>query len=265
MEPSASPAPEEKPLVETKKIGAPRIVLAILVAIIVILAGALAFVEFYHPAIPPTPTGILSVQSTSPTAQQGSVLRFTLSNLSSNAHAVVHMGDGQIENTTTPTFTHKYDLPGAYLVYAEEFGNANGTAFANTANALISVTVVPSIPFQLSQYLSVPQIYFNKSLSGNTNAPIFSAGTQASLFGAYGEASQLRDTKESFWNKTLNQYNNITDIVSLDHYTWDFGNGKATDVQPDRTLCSLPRTRSIRRTATPGCTRSYSPSGPRRR
>ncbi|TMA02401.1 MAG: ABC transporter substrate-binding protein [Methanobacteriota archaeon] len=233
MEPSASPAPEEKPLVETKKIGAPRIVLATLVAIIVILAGALAFVEFYHPAIPPTPTGILSVQSTSPTAQQGSVLRFTLSNLSSNAHAVVHMGDGQIENTTTPTFTHKYDLPGAYLVYAEEFGNANGTAFANTANALISVTVVPSIPFQLSQYLSVPQIYFNKSLSGNTNAPIFAAGTQASLFGAYGEASQLRDTKESFWNKTLNQYNNITDIVSLDHYTWDFGNGKATDVQPD--------------------------------
>src|SRR5437667_583431 len=233
MEPSASPAPEEKPLVETKKIGAPRIVLATLVAIIVILAGALAFVEFYHPAIPPTPTGILSVQSTSPTAQQGSVLRFTLSNLSSNAHAVVHMGDGQIENTTTPTFTHKYDLPGAYLVYAEEFGNANGTAFANTANALISLTVSPSIPFQLSQYLSVPQIYFNKSLSGNTNAPIFAAGTQASLFGAYGEASQLRDTKESFWNKTLNQYNNITDIVSLDHYTWDFGNGKATDVQPD--------------------------------
>src|SRR5439155_3964452 len=129
------------PLVETKKMGAPRIVLANLVAIIVILTGAHAFVEFYHPALPPTPTGILSVQSTSPTVQQGSVLRFPLSNLSSNAHAVVHIGDGQIENTSTPAFTHKYDLPGTYLVYAEEFGNANGTAFANTANALISVTV----------------------------------------------------------------------------------------------------------------------------
>src|SRR5437667_12796761 len=101
MEPSASPAPEEKPLVETKKIGAPRIVLAILVAIIVILAGALAFVEFYHPAIPPSTTGILSVQSTSPTAQQGSDLRFTLSNLSANTHAVVPMRESQTENTTT--------------------------------------------------------------------------------------------------------------------------------------------------------------------
>src|SRR5256885_288166 len=247
MEPSASPVPEEKPLVETKKIGTPRIVLAILVAIIVILAGALAFVELYHPATPPAPRGILSVQSTSPTAQQGSILRFTLSNLSSDAHAVVHMGDGQIENTTTPAFTHKYDLPGTYLVYAEEFGNANGSAFANTANALISVTVVPSIPFQLSQYLSVPQIYFNKSLSGNTNAPIFAAGTQVSLFGAYGEASQLRDTKKTFWNVTLNQYNNITDIVSLDHYTWDFGNGKTTDVLPDPDTL-LPATNPINQT-----------------
>src|SRR5438874_13824493 len=97
MEPSASPAPEEKPLVETKKIGAPRIVLATLVAIIVILAGALAFVEFYHPAIPPTPTGILSVQSTSHMAQQGSVLRFTLCNSSINAHAAVHIAADQIQ------------------------------------------------------------------------------------------------------------------------------------------------------------------------
>src|SRR5206468_4853158 len=99
MEPSASPAPEEKPLVETKKIGAPRIVLAILVAIIVILAGALAFVEFYHPAIPPTPTGILSVQSTSPPAHQETVLGLTLSNLSLNPHPVFNMAEGQTENT----------------------------------------------------------------------------------------------------------------------------------------------------------------------
>src|SRR5436309_13581185 len=108
------------------------------------------------------------------------------------------MADGQIENTTTPTFTDKYDLPGAYLVYAEGFGNANGTTFANTANALISVTVVPSIPFQLSQYLSVPQIYFNKSLSGNTNAPIFAAVPQTAPLGPYGEVSRRRGTKEGF-------------------------------------------------------------------
>src|SRR5438034_10397282 len=95
------------------------------------------------------------------------------------------MGDGQIENTTTPTFTHKYDLPGAYLVYAEEFGNANGSAFANTANALISVTVVPSIPFQLSQYSSGPQIYFHKSLPGNPNAPIFPAVAPPAHYGPF--------------------------------------------------------------------------------
>src|SRR5438132_11745855 len=109
MEPSASPAPEEKPLVETKKIGAPRIVLATLDAIIVILAGALAFVEFYHPAIPPTPPGILSVQSTAPTAQQVSVLPFTPSNVGSNAHAVGHTSGVQSENTTAHPFALKHN------------------------------------------------------------------------------------------------------------------------------------------------------------
>lgn len=233
MESSGSSVPEAQPLVETKKGGVPRALLAILVAIIIVLAAALAYVSLRAgPApAPPAPPGTLSVQSATPTTQQGSLQLFTLSNLRSDAYAVVHMGDGEIVNTSTSSFTHIYNTPGTYFVYADEYGNANNTKFANTANALIKVTVVASIPVKLSQYVSVPTIYFNTTR--NPGAPIVAAGSPIYLYGSFGEVSQLLSTTQTFHNVTLGMYNNITDAVTLDHYSWDFGNGKTQDVGVD--------------------------------
>jgi len=233
MEPSGSSEPEAKPLVETKKLGGSRVLLAILVAIIIVLAGGLAYVSLRllpGPATP-APSGALSVQSATPTTQQGSLQLFTLTNLRSDAYALVHMGDGELVNTSTSSFTHIYNTPGTYFVYADEYGNANKTKFANTASALIKVTVVASVPIKLSQYVSVPTIYFNTTQ--NPGAPIVAAGSPFYLYGSYGEVSQLLSTTQSFFNLTLNMYNNVTDAVTLDHYSWDFGNGKTQDVGAD--------------------------------
>ena len=97
MESSESSVPESQPLVEPKKRGGPRALLVVLVAIIVVLAGALAYVTFKL-LVPPTPTpsgGTFSVQSAQPTGVQGQPLRFVVSNLKQGAKARVHFGDGQ--------------------------------------------------------------------------------------------------------------------------------------------------------------------------
>jgi peptide/nickel transport system substrate-binding protein len=250
MESSGSSVPEAQPLVETKKRGAPRALLAILVAIIIVLAAALAYVSLRTSPGPaaPGPSGTLSVQSATPTAQQGSLQLFTLTNLRSDAYAIVHFGDGSIVNTNVSSFTHIYNTPGTYLIYADEYGSTNGTKFANTANALIKVTVVASVPFQLAQYVSVPTIYFNTTQ--NPSAPIVAAGSPVYLYGAFGEKSQLRDTENSFLNITtvggvvVKQYTNTSDVVSIDHYSWDFGNGQTRDVSANGST-SLPATNPV--------------------
>jgi peptide/nickel transport system substrate-binding protein len=250
MEPSGSSEPEAKPLVETKKGGASRALLVVLIAIIVVLAGALAYVSLRllpGPAPPPAPSGALSVESATPTAQQGALQLFTLTNLRSDAYAIVHTGDGETVTTSASSFTHIYNTPGTYLVYAEEYGTTNNTKFADTANALIKVTVVASIPFQLAQYVSVPTIYFNATQ--NPSAPIVATGSPLYLYGAYGEISQLRDSENSFLNITrvgavvVKQYTNTSDVVSVDHYSWDFGNGQTQDVSAGGS--SLPATNPV--------------------
>ncbi len=222
---------EARPLVEAKKGRGPKILTAVLVAIIVVLAAALAYVEFTKPTAPAAPSGQLSIQSTAPTAQQGSAVTFQMTNLRSDAYALVSTGDGQVVNTSSSSFTHIYDVPGAFLVYAREFGATNNTGFASTANALIKVTVVPTIPPQVAQYLSAPTIYFNTSL--NPNAPLVGTGSQLSLYGGYGEVSQLLSSTSSFLNLSLHTYNNVTDAVTVDHYSWDFGNGQTLVVPAD--------------------------------
>src|SRR2546428_6890423 len=101
MEPSGSSAPEAQPLVETKKRGRSRALLVGLVAIIVVLAGALAYTPLKLLTPPPTaPVGTFSVQSGQPTGVQGQALRCVVANLKQGAKARVHFGDGQILATS---------------------------------------------------------------------------------------------------------------------------------------------------------------------
>src|SRR5438093_12605339 len=96
MEPSESPAPESQPLVETKKGGVSRVIVAILVVIIVVLAGALAYVSLRQPTTPSPPAGTFSVQSAQPTSVQAQSWRFVISNLKAADKTRVYFSDAPV-------------------------------------------------------------------------------------------------------------------------------------------------------------------------
>src|SRR3989442_17857 len=243
MEPSGSRAPEAQPLVETKKRGGSRALLVILVAIIVVLAGALAYTTLKLLTPPPTaPGGTFSVQSAQPTGVQGQPLRFVVSNLKQGAKARVHFGDGQILETSDSTFNYSYSVPGNYLVWVQQFFPSNGTVVSDLAASLFKVTIVPDIPFELSQFVSVPTIYFNTTR--NPTAPIVAPNAPVYVYGNYTEISQLFSKMTSYHNKTPNITVNETLAVAVDHYVWDFGNGQTMTVTADPST-SYPVTNPI--------------------
>src|SRR2546427_6686671 len=232
MESSGSSAPEAQPLVETKKRGGSRALLVILVAIIVVLAGALAYATLkLLPAPAPPSGGTFSVQSTEPTGVQGQPLRFVVSNLKQGAKARVHFGDGQVLETSDSNFNYSYSIPGNYLVWVQQFFPSNGTIVSDLAGSLFKVTIVPDIPFELAQFVSVPTIYFNTSL--NPTAPIVAANSQVYIYGNYTEISQLFSKSTSHHNKTTNITVAETLTVAVDHYAWDFGNGRSMTIAAD--------------------------------
>src|SRR5437667_7057804 len=187
MESSGSSAPQAQPLVEPKKPGGSRALLVVLIAIIIVLAGALAYTSLKLLAQPtPTPSGgTFSVQSAQPTGVQGQPLRFVVSNLKQGAKARVHFGDGQVLETSDSSFNYSYSIPGNYLVWVQQFFPSNGTIVSDLAGSLFKVTIVPDIPFELAQFVSVPTIYFNTSL--NPTAPIVAANSQVYIYGNYTE------------------------------------------------------------------------------
>src|SRR5438445_20994 len=191
MESSGSSAPEAQPLVEPKKPGGSRALLVVLIAIIIVLAGALAYTSLKLLAQPtPTPSGgTFSVQSAQPTGVQGQPLRFVVSNLKQGAKARISFGDGQVLETTDSTFNYSYSIPGNYLVWVQQIYASNGTVVNDYSASLFKVTIVPDIPFELSQFVSVPTIYFNTTQ--NPTAPIFAVNSPVYVYGNYTEISQL--------------------------------------------------------------------------
>ena len=232
MEPSESPAPESQPLVETKKGGVSRVIVAILVVIIVVLAGALAYVSLRQPTTPSPPAGTFSVQSAQPTSVQGQSLRFVISNLKAGAKARVHFGDGQVLETSNTTLNYTYNTPGDYLVWVQQFFPSNGTVINDYSGSLFRVTIVPDVPFELSQFVSVPTIYFNTTVY-NPTAPIVAVNSPIYLYGNFTEISQLRATSTTHHDSTTNITDTETVTVAVDHYDWDFGNGQTMTVAAD--------------------------------
>src|SRR3989475_1289023 len=245
MESSGSSVPEAQPLVEPKKRGGSRALVVVLVVIIVVLAGALAYVSYRLLATPtPAPTGggTFSVQSLQPTGVQGQPLRFVVSNLKSGAKARVYFGDGQILETSDSTFNYSYSTPGNYLVWVQQFYPANGTIANDFASKLFKVTIVPDIPFQLAQFVSVPAIYFNTTV--NPSAPVTAVNSAISIYGNYTEISQLLAKQTTHHDNTTNITDTETVTVAVDHYDWDFGNGQTLTVPADPAT-SYPATNPI--------------------
>ncbi len=246
MESSGSSAPEAQPLVEPKKRGGSRALVAVLVVIIVVLAGALAYVSYKLLSTPtPAPTGgggTFSVQSLQPTGVQGQPLKFVVSNLKSGAKARVYFGDGQLLETSDSTFNYSYSTPGNYLVWVQQFYPSNGTIANDFASKLFKVTIVPNIPFQLGQFVSVPAIYFNTTV--NPSAPVTAVNSAISVYGNYTEISQLLSKQTSHHDNTTNITDTETVSVAVDHYDWDFGNGQTLTVPADPAT-SYPATNPI--------------------
>jgi len=233
MESSGSSAPEAQPLVETKKGGGSRALLVILVVIIVVLAGALAYATYrlLAPSTPPPSGGTFSVQSAQPTGVQGQPLKFVVSSLKQGAKARVALGDGQVIETSDSSFNYSYSVPGNYLVWVQQFFPSNGTVVSDYSASLFKVTIVPDIPFEMSQFVSVPTIYFNTSL--NPTAPITAVNTPIYIYGNYTEISQLFTKSTSHHNVTTNITVAETLTVAVDHYAWDFGNGRSMTIAAD--------------------------------
>jgi len=233
MESSGSSAPEAQPLVETKKGGGSRALLVILVVIIVVLAGALAYATYrlLAPPTPPPSGGTFSVQSAQPTGVQGQPLKFVVSSLKQGAKARVALGDGQVIETSDSSFNYSYSVPGNYLVWVQQFFPSNGTVVSDYSASLFKVTIVPDIPFEMSQFVSVPTIYFNTSL--NPTAPITAVNTPIYIYGNYTEISQLFTKSTSHHNVTTNITVAETLTVAVDHYAWDFGNGRSMTIAAD--------------------------------
>jgi ABC-type transport system substrate-binding protein len=234
MESSGSSVPETQPLVEAKKaVGGPRALLVILVVIIVVLAGALAYVSWRLLATPtPTPSGgTFSVQALQPTGVQGQPLGFVVSNLRPGAKARVSFGDGQVLETGASSFNYTYTTPGNYLVRVQQFIPSNGTVVSDYSGSLFKVTIVPDVPSELSQFVSVPTLYFNTTL--NPTAPIVAVNTPVYLYGNYTEISQLLARSVSHHDNTTNITDTETVTVAVDHYAWDFGNGQTMTVPAD--------------------------------
>src|SRR5437879_3665258 len=233
MESSGSSAPEAQPLVEPKKPGGSRALLVVLIAIIIVLAGALAYTSLKLLAQPtPTPSGgTFSVQSAQPTGVQGQPLRFVVSNLKQGAKARIAFGDGQVLETTDSTFNYSYSIPGNYLVWVQQIYASNGTVVNDYSASLFKVTIVPDIPFELSQFVSVPTIYFNTTQ--NPTAPIAAVNSVVYVYGNFTEISQLFSKSTSHHNKTTNITDTETVTVAVDHYDWDFGNGQTMSIAAD--------------------------------
>src|SRR5438093_5583777 len=252
MESSGSSAPDAQPLVEPKKPGGSRALLVVLIAIIIVLAGALAYTSLKLLAQPtPTPSGgTFSVQSAQPTGVQGQPLRFVVSNLKQGAKARISFGDGQVLETTDSTFNYSYSIPGNYLVWVQQIYASNGTVVNDYSASLFKVTIVPDIPFELSQFVSVPTIYFNTTQ--NPTAPIFAVNSPVYVYGNYTEISQLLTRSTSHLDDSTNLTDTETLTVAVDHYYWDFGNGQTLTVAADPAT-SYPVTNPI--------AVRYSPSG----
>src|SRR5439155_56208 len=212
--------------------GVSRVIVAILVVIIVVLAGALAYVSLRQPTTPSPPAGTFSVQSAQPTSVQGQSLRFVISNLKAGAKARVYFGDGQVLETSNTTLNYTYNTPGEYLVWVQQFFPSNGTVLNDYSGALFRVTVVPDVPFELSQFVSVPTIYFNTTVY-NPTAPIVAVNSPIYLYGNFTEVSQLRATSTTHHDSTTNITDTETVTVAVDHYDWDFGNGQTMTVAAD--------------------------------
>lgn len=226
-----SSAPEAQPLVETKKRGGLNALTVVLVAIIIILAGALAVVAL-NPFKPAATQGTFAVQSVKPTVVQNEPLEFSIQNVPSGDVARVYTGDGQSFETTGTSYNYTYTQPGNYLVYVQEL-DSKGNVVSDLAGQLTKVTVLPDIPTQLSQYVSVPTIYFNTNLTGNANAPIFNTVATAYLFGNYTSVVQLFSSSTTHTNKTTNVTDSESISTFIDHYTWELGNGQTLTVPAD--------------------------------
>ena len=228
-----STTPEARPLVEKKAGGGSRALLVVLVAIIVILAAALALElgGFFKPAATTT-SGSFSVQSVAPTGVQGQPLKFAVSNLAAGTEARVYMGDGAppIE-TTNSSFSYIYQTPGNYLVWVQEVYTSNGTVLKSLDGTLSKVTIVPDVPIDLSQFVSVPTIYFNTTK--NPTAPVVNANSPVFIYGNYTEISQLYSDSVTHHDNTTNITDTVDVSVSVDHYTWDLGNGQTTTIMAD--------------------------------
>lgn len=239
---------EAQPLVTPSKKGGPRVLIAILVAIIVVLAAALAVVSLHLIGGPAAPTGpeTVSIQSNAPTATAGQPLSFTLTNLQAGQEAIVHMGDGTVEYQTNATFNHIYGAAGTYLVWLQVKAS-NGTIVQDGSGSLLRISIVPDVPFDLAQYVSVPIIYFNTTK--NANAPFINVGDTLYLYGNYTQITQLYANTRSFYNQTDHAYNNITTAVSVLQYVWSFGNGNGQTVAADPST-SYPVTNPVTTTYT---------------
>jgi peptide/nickel transport system substrate-binding protein len=234
---------EAKPLVEAKKARGPKILTAVLVAIIVILAAALAYVEFYHPA-KPVSTGPLSIQTATTTGVQGQSVTFDLLNLAVGAKAVVHLGDGTDKATTSSSFGYTYTSPGTYFVYMDEFA-ADGSKLADTASALLKLYVSPdpALVAALSKDVTVPTIAFNTTR--NPNAPIGTTTAPMFFYGGFGEISALGSTPPTSVVNPVTRLNVTTSsAVSVSGYAWDFANSKTITVAADPST-SLPSTNPV--------------------
>src|SRR2546428_7424399 len=233
MESSGSSAPEAQPLVETKKGGGSRALLVILVVIILVLAGGLAYATYrlLAPSTPPPSGGTFSVQSAQPTGVQGQPLKFVVSSLKQGAKARVALGDGQVIETSDSSFNYSYSVPGNYLVWVQQFFPSNGTVVNDYSASLFKVTIVPDIPFEMSQFVSVPTIYFNTSL--HPTAPSTAVNSVVYVYGNFTEISQLFSKSTSHHNETTNITDTETVTVAVDHYDWDFGNGQTMSIAAD--------------------------------
>src|SRR5206468_322360 len=141
--------------------------------------------------------------------------RFVISNLKAGAKARVYFGDGQVLETSNTTLNYTYNTPGEYLVWVQQFFPSNGTVLNDYSGALFRVTVVPDVPFELSQFVSVPTIYFNTTVY-NPTAPIVAVNSPIYLYGNFTEVSQLRATSTTHHDSTTNITDTETVTVAAD-------------------------------------------------
>lgn len=181
-----------------------RVILAIVIVVIVAIA---ALGIYYFLLRPQAQIPAISAAPTSFVVLQGTSITFSVYNVQSGATLKYYFGDGNVLTTSNTEVTYNYTSGGRYLVLLEEY--IGGNLVSSTAASLLPITVLPNIPKNLVDLVSIPVISFN--LTRNPTAPIVKANETLYLYAGFLQPPSGKN-------------------ITIYQYQWDFGNGKTLTV-----------------------------------